>query len=295
MVPHNILSLTDARKQFITQMVNELAKVDGIQAVVLGGSHATGRANENSDIDLGLYYEANNPFSIDTIREFAKTYSEKAQPTVVDFYQWGPWVNGGAWLHTSLGKVDLLYRNIDHIKETIANAQQGKWENHYAQQPPYGFSSMIYLAECKCCVPLFDPGNVIQELKMSVSVYPKNLKDNVVNDSLWSAEFTIAHAETFAAQNDLYTTMGCFARSLKNIAEALFALNEIYPIGDKQAIPLLAKMPGVPNNFPEKVNAILTADSLSLNKNVVLLRNLFTEVVQLTGGSYQPKFIYRPS
>ena len=116
-----------------------------------------------------------------------------------------------------------------------------------------------------------------------------------MNDSLWSAEFTIAHAETFAAQNDLYTTMGCFARSLKNIAEALFALNEIYPIGDKQAIPLLAKMPGVPNNFPEKVNAILTADSLSLNKNVVLLRNLFTEVVQLTGGSYQPKFIYRPS
>jgi hypothetical protein len=34
-------------------------------------------------------------------------------------YEWGQWVNGGAWIHTPAGKLDLLYRNIDQVKRVL--------------------------------------------------------------------------------------------------------------------------------------------------------------------------------
>jgi len=48
-------------------------------------------------------------------------------PVVVGFYEWGPWVNGGAWMHTEVGKVDILYRDINQIENTIDEAQLGKY------------------------------------------------------------------------------------------------------------------------------------------------------------------------
>ncbi|MCY4780582.1 nucleotidyltransferase domain-containing protein [Sphingobacterium sp. UT-1RO-CII-1] len=290
---NNIKSLTDQKKQFITQFVQDLNKIENLTAIALGGSHATGRANENSDIDMGLYYEEESPFDIQEIERIAKKYSTDESPVVVGFYEWGPWVNGGAWLHTAVGKVDLLYRNINQIKRTIADAQLGKWENHFEQQPPYGFTSMIYQAECLACIALSDANHILQELKNSAANYPLALKVNVINTALWSAEFTLAHADGFAKQNDSYNTFGCFTRALKSITEALFAINEIYPISDKLAIELLSKFQIIPNNFKEKVDAILHSDTQNLDKNVDFIKKMFTEVVSLTNGLYRPKFDFK--
>ncbi len=41
----------------IANIVDELKKHDFIKGIVLGGSRATGTATENSDIDIGIYYE----------------------------------------------------------------------------------------------------------------------------------------------------------------------------------------------------------------------------------------------
>src|SRR5690554_2212351 len=290
MILNNISSLNDAKKQFILQFIEDLSKIGNLKAIALGGSHATGRANNNSDIDLGLYYYENEPFSIKEINEIAKKYSQYTPPIVVDFYEWGPWVNGGAWINTEVGKVDLLYRNINQLENTISDAKIGKWEDHYEQQPPFGFSSINYLAECTTSVPLFDPFYILRELKTTTRCYPKSLKENIIKTTLWSAEFTLPQADGFASQKDMYNTLGCFIRVLKNMVDALFAINEIYPIGDKLAIQLLSGTRIVPNNLEEKVNAILTTNVLTLDKNLRLLKELFKEVIEKTNGIYHPKF-----
>src|SRR6516162_5375801 len=41
-----------------------VAPIKGIQAIALGGSRARGTAREDSDIDLGLYYDPRTPFAI---------------------------------------------------------------------------------------------------------------------------------------------------------------------------------------------------------------------------------------
>lgn len=293
MILKDISSLTDAKKQLIMRLTEDLNKIENIQAIALGGSHATGRANKNSDIDLGIYYYEKEPFSIGMIKEIALKYAINDDSVVVGFHEWGPWVNGGAWIYTEIGKVDIIYRNINQVEITIADAQSGKWENHYEQQPPYGFTTMIYLAECVSCVPLIDPKQILHRLKQASATYPQALKASVVNSALWSAEFTLAHAHGFALQKDMYNLLGCFTRTLKSIIEALFALNLIYPISDKYAVQLLSNAAIVPVNLEEKVNAILEVEPTLAEKNVVSIKNLFAEVVALTNDLYHPKFNFK--
>jgi Nucleotidyltransferase domain len=82
--------------------------VPGVVAVVLGGSYARRTARPDSDLDLGLYYSENSPPDVEAIRRCAETISApNTPPTVVGYYQWGPWVNGGAWIRTPLGSLCL--------------------------------------------------------------------------------------------------------------------------------------------------------------------------------------------
>ncbi len=148
-------------------------------------------------MDVGLYYLAEAPFDIAGIKKVAENIAVQP-PTVTGFYEWGQWVNGGAWIQTRAGKVDFLYRNIHQVEQTIEHAFQGIVEHDYDQQPTHGFYSIIYLAETDICIPLYDPLQHIARLKQLVKTYPPKLKEKVVANALWSAEFTLAHASSFA-------------------------------------------------------------------------------------------------
>ena len=256
-------------------------------AVVLGGSYAAGAAKGNSDIDVGIYYSEENKFSIDDIKTIANKYLSTGNPVITDFYEWGPWVNGGAWIQTSCGKVDFIYRNLEQVTATIEKAKNGKWESHFEQQPPYGFSSIIYLAEIRTCISLYDPNAYISDLKKEIQDYPVKLKGNVIQQSLWSAEFSIWHAEYFfSKEKDIYNIAGCLTRAVKNIITALFAINEIYPMGDKRAVSILEKASKCPDNLKEKIDRILILKKKTIIDNINLIKLLFKETVELAKGNY---------
>ncbi|WP_161662281.1 nucleotidyltransferase domain-containing protein [Pedobacter sp. V48] len=284
------MNLPKDKQKTFDNIVADLKSIDHVVAVVLGGSFATGKATENSDLDIGIYYNGNQPFHITAVKSVAEKYATDQAPTVTDFYQWGPWVNGGAWLQTESGKVDFLYRNLDQVTNTIENAQNGKWDNHYEQQPPYGFSSVIYLAEIESCIPAYDKENTISKLKSAIKNYPAKLKQTIIQEALWSAEFTILNADGFAQKEDYYNTFGCITRALKSIVNALFAINEKYPIGDKKAIEILTYETYVPKDFHSRVNSILIANKNSLTHNLEALKALFQDAVRSTNGNYKPLY-----
>jgi predicted nucleotidyltransferase len=284
------MKIPDKKQELLDKVTEALKLVDGVKAVVLGGSYAIGTATENSDLDIGIYYSESKLFDIGKIKDIAKQIAVNNQPTVTGFYEWGLWVNGGAWIDTANGEVDFLYKNIEQITRTIDNARNGIWEDNFEQQPPYGFSSIIFLAETKSCLPLYDPDNVIKELKKSVEQYPKKLKQSVIQQSLWSAEFTIWQAEKIAAKNDVYSAVGCFTRAMKNIISALFAINEIYPMGDKRALSIVEQSEIKPINLTNKVNSILCCEKNKLADNAAQLKELFYETVALTEEAYKPYY-----
>ncbi len=269
-----------------------LSAVPGVKAVVLGGSYARGTHTPASDLDVGIYYFESAPFAINAIRQVAEEIAIQP-PTVTEFYGWGRWVNGGAWIQTAAGKVDFLYRNFDQVRHTIEDAIRGEWSHDYDQQPAYGFYSVIYLAETQVCLPLYDPGGLIAGLKRAVAQYPPRLKARVLADALWSAEFTLLHARGFAAAGDVYAATGCLGRAAANMTQALYALNETYFMSDKKAMQQVAKFAKLPEEYKERLNAILGRSGETveeLGRSVAAMEGLWREVAALW-GEYQPRFI----
>jgi hypothetical protein len=273
--------------------VEALSSLAGVVAVVLGGSYARGTHHANSDLDLGVYYSESAPFSVEEIRGVATRLSNGTPPVVTDFYEWGPWVNGGAWIQTEGGKVDFLYRNIEQVERTIQDAWQGVSHHHYNQQPTFGFYSVIYLAETHVCVPLFDPQAILTQLKQRVFSYPPKLKQGIVADSLWGAEFAFLFARKFATIGDVYNTVGCLSRIAGYLTQALYALNDTYFMTDKGALEAIAKFALCPPEYGEKVTQVLACPGAigeHLSRSVSLLEALWQEVVSLAGNFYKPKY-----
>ena len=286
--------LSQEQRELVSSLSNRLGAIPGIQAVVLGGSHARGRAQPESDIDLGLFYSEAAPFSTQSVRELAEAVNDSAGPVVTNFYEWGPWVNGGAWLTIRGQRVDFIYRSLEHVEWVIAEAEAGRYEVHYLQQPPFGFFSGTYLGEIAVCVPLFDPEARLDVLKRRVADYPEALRQAVVRDYLFMAEFTLTvFAPKVAAHSDTYGTAACLTRAVNELVLALFALNRRYPINDKTALAEVAEFGRAPREFGPRVQktlARLGGSAAELLAAVEAGAQLLRETVELTDGLYQPHF-----
>jgi hypothetical protein len=218
--------LSPEQRALVSSLTKRLRAIRGIRAVVLGGSPARGRAQPGSDIDLGLLDSEAAPFAIQSVRELAEVVKDTTGPVVTNFYQWGPWVNGGTWLTIGGQRVDFVYRSLEHLERVLAEAEAGRYELHYAQQPPFGFFSATYLGEIAVCVPLFDPEARLDVLKRRVADYPEALRRAVVQDYLWAAEFGLASfARKFATRSDGYGTAACLTRAVNQLVLVLFTLN----------------------------------------------------------------------
>ena len=99
-----------------------LARIPGVVAVTLGGSRATNTAVEGSDWDFGLYYRGGlDPADIAALGWPGRVFAPG---------EWGPVVNGGAWLTVDGTKVDLIYRDLDEVMHWTAAAEDGRFEIH---------------------------------------------------------------------------------------------------------------------------------------------------------------------
>lgn len=172
-------------------------------------------------------------------------------------------------------------------------ALMGVSQHDYDQQPTNGFYSVIYLAETKICISLFDPDRLIANLKRQVEVYPPELKQRVIVDSLWSAEFSLLYAHDYASQGDIYNTVGCLTRAVSYLTQALFALNERYFISDKKVMETIAGFSKLPADYIQRVISLLSCPGRTaeeLTRSVNDLNLTWRSLVALTGELYQPKF-----
>jgi predicted GNAT family N-acyltransferase/predicted nucleotidyltransferase len=248
------------RADWMQRLVHELAALPGVAAVALGGSLARGRALASSDVDLGLLYHDARPIDVDAVRALAQRWDEAASPVVSGLYEWGPWVNGGAWLRLRGQRVDLLYRSIERLEVEIAEAGAGRHTIHFAQQPPFGFWSGTLLGECACALPLHDPGAEVERLRARVAAYPEALRRAVLHDALGGAAFGLAaFAAKFAARGDVWGTAACLARALWQLGLALFALNHSYLVNDKTLLDEIDGFALAPEGFRGRAEGVLSA------------------------------------
>lgn len=284
--------LTASQIAIVDRLVSELRTFSGVEAIVIGGSHARGRARPDSDIDIGLYYRRESAFSIDGVRQLAGRVNDTPDPVVSGFLEWGQWVDGGSWLQIEGQRVDLLYRSLDKVNTTLADALSGQFEIDFEQQPPFGFFGPTLLGEVAVAVPLHDPNGTISALKARVSPMPDALALAVIQRQLWSVEFGLtAFAGKYAANGNTHGVAGCLVRFIQALVLTLFAMNRAYLVNDKTALAEIDEFAIAPDAFGSRVSATLAqigSTPETLLTSVAAVTALFEDVRRLAGSSYTP-------
>ena len=76
--------------QFIHQVVDRLQSIEGIVAIALGGSRARGNHTPKSDVDLGLYYQPENPPDLLALNHLASELDDSHHTNLITpIGEWG--------------------------------------------------------------------------------------------------------------------------------------------------------------------------------------------------------------
>jgi hypothetical protein len=272
--------MTDASANddvLLDRLVRAFAGVLGIRAIALGGSRARGTAGPGSDYDLGLYYEPDAPIDVGHLGRAITLLPVLATSSVTALGEWGPWINGGAWLTVGGRRVDLLYRDLGRVRDVIEASQAGHIERVYQPGHPHAFVSAIYMGEVALGRALWDPDRVLIPLKRQCEPYPEALGEALIRMFFWEARFGLENAEHGSGRTDPNYVAGCVFRSVACLCQTLFAFNRTYLINEKGAVAGVERLARHPAAFARRVRDIHAAGAAGL----VELRKLIEETAQL--------------
>jgi Nucleotidyltransferase domain len=269
-----------------------LATIEGIKAVALGGSRARGTAREDSDIDLGLYYDSTDPFAIEALDVAASELDDRhISGLVTAFGAWGPGVNGGGWLIIDAHHVDLLYRDLRCVCAVIEQCVRGEIDAVYQLGHPLGFQNQIYVGEMHVCQPLYDPALELAALKQLVAVYPSRMCRALVDKHLFDAQFEIEIAAGPAARGDIVYVSQCLARATGFMVLVLHALNERFFLNEKNAFIESSSFALCPHNFHHEIERILGGlgnSAAALMQSVAAMRAVASSLYLFCEERYPP-------
>jgi len=268
-------------------LAEPLLGVGGVVGVLLGGSRARGTHHPDSDVDLGVYYRP--PLDVDGLAALAR---ELAGPdaTVTRPGDWGPWVDGGAWLTIDGLAVDWVYRDVDRVRTAWRNAQEGRvtWQAQVGH--PLGVLDVWYAAELALGVVLADPTCELTRLRAAVAEYPEALAATLVA-RLPEAGFTVAIARKTIHRGDVTYVAGCLFRALGVCAHALHAHARRWVVNEKGLIAAAGALPAAPPGFAARAHGLLAAvgntpDELAATLDAAAA--LVTEVERAVGAPPSP-------
>ncbi len=231
-----------------------LVRVPGLVAVTLGGSRARGVHAPGSDVDLGLYYRP--PLDLDRLGALARDVAGP-DASVTGPGEWGPWVDGGAWLTVDGVPVDWIYRHLDRVRAAWTDAQEGRHGWHAQVGHPLTVLDVAYAGEVALGVVLADPTGELTALRAAARRYPEALARGLVESSVWEAGFAVAIARKAVGRGDAVYVAGCLFRAVGLCTHALHAHARRWLIAEKGAVAAAAALPGAPPAFAERAHRLL--------------------------------------
>lgn len=264
----------------VGRLVRAVGGVPGVRAIVLGGSRARGEATAVSDYDIGLYYEPDSPIDVGRLAKAAVLLPGAASSSVTAIGEWGPWINGGAWLTVDGRRVDLLYRDLGKVRAVIEACRAGQVERAYQPGHPHAFVSSIYMGEVALARVLWDPDAVLAPLKRQCAPYPPALAEALIRSFLWEAKFAVENALHGRGRDDPAYVAGCAFRAVACLCQSLFALNGAWLLNEKGAAPAADKLPRRPADFAARVGQAIAAGAGGLPALMALVEETGTLCTQ---------------
>lgn len=236
----------------IAKVVAALNPIQGIQAIMLGGSRARGNHRSNSDIDIGIYYSSTQQLDIDALNIVAEQLDDEHRKDLISSPgKWGPWVDGGAWLIVNNIPVDFIFRNVNRVESVIRECQEGIVYANYQTGHPHAYINAMYMGELAIGKLLWESDNKISILKCEAEIYPNALRSSIINNFLFEAEFSCTLARKSEKNNDIYHVVAHIVRSISCLNQVLFAVNREYCLNEKGAVNIIEKLTIKPVNYFE--------------------------------------------
>jgi hypothetical protein len=173
--------------------------------------------------------------------------------------EWGPWIDGGAWLVIDGTRVDWLFRDLARVRRVVAECRAGRPTVDYQFGHPHAYVSAIYLGDLDACVPLADPAGVIAQLQRLVRPYPPLLGTALRDRFLAEADFALENAAKAAPHGDVAYVAGMLYRTVAALVQVLHAANARYCPIEKGALAAVERLPRRPSTFVADARTLLAA------------------------------------
>lgn len=272
-------------KKILDEITTELKGIPGIVGIVLGGSRARGTNHQDSDIDIGIYYNESEGFKVSEIDKIATKLDDEHRINLVSSLgEWGPWVNAGGWLVIQGYHVDFIFRDVKRVSKVIDDCLNGKISSNYQTGHPHAYLNSMYMGEVAICKILDDPKNKITELKEKTIPYSENLRNAIIGWYMFEASFSLMFAKSNIDKDDISYVCGHCFRSISSLNQVLFALNNEYCINEKKAVKMIDAFKTKPQNYKKRIDELITLISFNesnTRKGVEILEELVNEVKAL--------------
>jgi hypothetical protein len=284
-----VVTLDDATASAVSELVPVLRGFcRSGYGIAVGGAHAKGTADEESDLDLYVFASSvlGNEARAARVRE--------CSPAIENLVSWGdedPFVQGGTDFERQGQKVECWLRHSGYIDQTITNCRAGVVEHTQVTWTPMGFYSYCALSDLKAMVPIEDPEGMLARWQEAIAVYPPKLREAIIDKHLGAARFWPHnfHYTSAVKRLDVMYTTTIVQQVVHNLIQTLFAMNEVYFPGDKKLAAALEYLERVPEGFGQQVQRLVfpgreaTADML--REQQTELQRLLAETEALVAGT----------
>jgi predicted nucleotidyltransferase len=275
----------DCAEQVIDRVSSALRDVPGIDAVVIGGSRATGHATPQSDIDIGIYYGAAAPLDMYVLNRVAQQLDDNQRTQLVaPFGAWGPWVNAGAWLVINGLHVDLILRETQRVAQVITECESGRISVHYQPGHPHAYINVMYMGELALCRVLWAANAQVSLLKTRAEHYPDALQRALIDLFGFEARFSCDLATKTIPRDDPYYVVAHCIRAISALHQVIFARNRQYIINEKKAVVRVMQCAIRPHAYQDRVRTIMHTIGISPNRACAELSLLIDETMQHTSA-----------
>jgi hypothetical protein len=208
----------------------------GRYAVSVGGSYGKGSSDAGSDVDFRLYAD-----------RIAGTHAEIESAISSPMKEWakrGIQVDG------------VWSRSVAEVDAALAGWLAGTLKPDAYVWTIWGYHLLPDLYYQKA---IEDPFGLIAGWKEKIRVYPKALKEAILNKHMASLRYwrNDYHYVNKVRRQDIVFLAGLSARLVHDIMQVLFAVNEVYFVGDGQNLEFAAQFTYKPRDLDERIRRAL--------------------------------------
>lgn len=265
----------------LDRVVAALSPVAGVEAVVLGGSRARGTHTDASDVDIGIYYDA-EVLDLAALAEAAQSIDDGRRPDLITAPGgWGQWVNGGGWLVIDGRHVDWLLRDTARVARSVAECEEGIVSAHYQTGHPHAYLNVMYRGELAVCQLLLSKGERVPSLKRAAQHYPPRLQRALIDFFSFEARFSLMFAQACVTSDDAYYLTAHIVRAVSALNQVLFALNRQYCLNEKKAVRMIDRFAIKPDDYKSRVDQLFALCGVDDERATAILGALVDEIARL--------------